>query len=88
MQFRFLSSLKNKKFIELQKLTGADQGTGKLNRNQLLDAFHLWCAEYNGCDYFLTFDFKLMRVVGKQKGRFLGEVVKPSELISQIGLGT
>ena len=88
MQFRFLSSIKNKRFIELQKLTGAYQGSGKLNRNQLLDAFHLWCAEHNGCDYFLTLDFKLIRVVGKQKGRFLSEVVKPSELMSRIGLNT
>jgi hypothetical protein len=84
MQFRFLSSLKHKRFFELQKLTGAYQGIGKLNRNQLLDAFHLWCAEYNGCDYFLTLDFKLIRVIGKQKGRFLCAVVKPSELMSLI----
>jgi hypothetical protein len=88
MQFRFLSSLKDKRFIELQKLTGAYQGPGKLNRNQLLDAFHLWCAEHTDCDYFLTLDFKLIRVVGKQKGRFLSEVVKPSSLISRIGLST
>lgn len=86
MQFKFLSLLKVKRFVELQKLTGAYQGAGKLNRNQLLDAFHLWCAEHNHCDYFLTLDFKLVKVVGKQKGRFLTEVVKPSELISRIKL--
>ena len=39
-QFQFLSSLKNRRFLELQKITGAYQGEGKLNRNQLLDAFH------------------------------------------------
>ena len=88
MQFKFLSSLKDKRFIELQKLTGAYQGAGKMNRNQLLDAFHLWCAEHNHCDYFLTLDFKLAKVAGKQKDRFRTEIVKPSELIRRMGLGT
>ena len=87
MQFTFLSSIKDKRFLELQKLTGAYQGPGKLNRNQLLDAFHLWCAEYNDCNYFLTLDFKLIKVARKQKGRFMSEVVKPSELLNRIGAG-
>ena len=88
MQFKFLSSIKDKRFIELQKLTGAYQGPGRLNRNQLLDAFHLWCAEYNHCDYFLTLDFKLSKIVNKQKRRFPMEIVKPSELIERIGLNS
>jgi hypothetical protein len=88
MQSRFLSSLKSKRFLELQKITGAYQGPGKLNRNQLLDAFHLWCAEHNSCDYFLTLDSKLIKVLRKQKGRLLSEVVKPSELMNRIGLST
>jgi hypothetical protein len=70
----------------LQKLTGAYQGPGRLNRNQLLDAFHLWCAEYNHCDYFLTLDFNLSKIANKQKRRFPTEIVKPSELIERIGL--
>ena len=86
MQFRFLSSIKNKRFLELQKITGAYQGPGKFNRNQLLDTFHLWCAEYNNCDYFLTLDFKLIRMLRKQKSRLLSEIVKPSELMERIGL--
>ena len=88
MQLRFLSSFKSKRFLELQKMTGAYQGPGRLNRNQLLDAFHLWCAEHNSCDYFLTLDFKLIKVLRKQKGRLLSEVVKPSELMNRIGLST
>jgi hypothetical protein len=88
MQFRFLSSVKSKRFLELQKITGAYQGPGKLNRNQLLDAFHLWCAEHKRCDYFLTLDFKLIKALRKQKGRLLSEVVKPSELMNKLGIIT
>ncbi len=88
MQFRFLASVKSKRFLELQKITGAYQGPGKLNRNQLLDAFHLWCAEHNSCGYLLTLDFKLIKVLRKQKRSLLSEVVKPSELMKRIGLNT
>jgi hypothetical protein len=85
-QFKFLSSIKNKRFLELQKMTGAYQGPSTLNQNQLLDAFYLWCAEHNKCDYFLTLDFKLIKVLRKQKGNLLSEIVKPSELMKRIGL--
>src|ERR1035437_1587619 len=54
-QFNFLSSPGEKRFVELQKIGGAHQGIGKpTNRNQLLDAFHLWCAEHHDCDYVLS----------------------------------
>lgn len=88
MQFSFLSSIKNRRFMELQKMTGAYQGLGKLNRNQLLDAFHIWCAEHNRCDYFLTLDFRLINVLRKQNRHLLVEVVKPSELVKKIDIGT
>ena len=84
-QFKFLSGLKHKRFIELQKLTGAYQGKQKTNRNQLLDAFHIWCAEHNECDYFLTMDFKLIKVVSQSKRINLGvKLVRPSELLAQL----
>lgn len=88
MQFSFLSSIKKDRFLELQKMTGAYQGPGKLNRNQLLDAFHIWCAEHNKCDYFLALDFKLLKVIRRQNRHPLVEVVKPSELIEKIGIST
>jgi len=88
MQFSFLSSIRNARFIELQKMTGAYQGPGKLNRNQLLDAFHIWCAEHNKCDYFLTLDFKLLNVLRKQNPHPLVELVKPSELVEKIDIST
>ncbi|MDP3013228.1 MAG: hypothetical protein Q8M92_03235 [Candidatus Subteraquimicrobiales bacterium] len=88
MQFNFLSSIKKKRFLELQKMTGAYQGAEKLRRNQLLDAFHIWCAEHNKCDYFLTLDFKLVNVIRRQKRAPLSEVVTPSELMNKLGIST
>jgi len=85
MQFEFLANIKSKRFVELQKITGAYQGEGNLNRNQLLDAFHLWCAEHNKCDYFLTLDFKLIRVLRQSHELQLEvQVVRPSELLAAV----
>ena len=89
MQFDFLSGLNHKRFTELQKLTGAYQGPGKLNRNQLLDAFHMWCAEHNECKYFLTLDFKLIRMVANSRTCIPKvELVRPSELLNKIKTST
>lgn len=86
-QLRFLLSLKNRRFLELQKITGAYQGRRKTNRNQLLDAFHIWCAEHNKCDYFLTLDFKLIRLVNRVSRKALGVLaVKPSELMAKLSV--
>jgi hypothetical protein len=82
-QFAFLRSLTEKRFIELQVIVGAYQGEDKPpNRNQLLDAFHLWCAEYHECDYFLSLDFKLARVVSNAKKKPKVRIVRPSELLA------
>lgn len=89
MQLDFLKSIRSERFLELQRMTGAYQGEGKLNRNQLLDAFHLWCAEHNSCDYFLTLDFKLIRALQQNRKRQLSvRVVRPSELLAAIDSGT
>ena len=58
MQTEFLSGITHKRFLELQRMTGAYQGEERVNRNQMLDAFHLWCAEHNHCDYFLHSRFQ------------------------------
>lgn len=89
MQFNFLSGLNHKRFTELQKLTGAYQGPGKLNRNQLLDAFHIWCAEHNDCEFFLTLDFKLIKMVANSRSYISTvKLVRPSELLNTIKKGT
>jgi hypothetical protein len=83
-QYEFLRSLDHKRFLELQKVTGAYQGEGKVHRNQRLDAFHLWCAEHNGSDFFLSLDFKLARVIARSKDKPRVAVVRPSELLAAI----
>jgi hypothetical protein len=80
MQYQFISGIKHERLSELQRITGAYQGARKPNRNQLLDAFHLWCAEHNGCDFFLTLDFKLINVVLRSHQQTV-RLAKPSELL-------
>ena len=41
-QFRFLTSIEDKRFLELQKITGAYQGERPASQCQLMDAFHVW----------------------------------------------
>lgn len=84
MQYRFLTSISNPRFLELQRMTGAYQGENPVHRNQLLDAWHLWCAEYNNCDYFLCLDFGLARIVGQSKKPATVHIVRPSELLDAL----
>jgi hypothetical protein len=86
-QFDSLCLLKDKRFHELQCITGAYQGEMKRNRNQLLDAFHLWCAEYAKCDFFLSLDFKLARMIANSKVKPNVPVVKPSVLLMAVRSG-
>lgn len=77
----FVSSIKHPRFIELTKMTGAYQGKKPLNRNQALDAYHLWCAESAKIDYFLTMDYNLKKVVGLSKIKTSVEIVTPDQLL-------
>jgi len=87
-QYKFLASLKHARFLQLQRITGAYQGEGKsVNRNQLLDAFHLWCAEQNKCDFFLSLDFKLAKVIERAKSKAAVPVVRPSQLLTAVRSG-
>jgi hypothetical protein len=65
-QYRFLKALDHDRFLELRRICGAQQGK-EVNRNQLLDAFHLWCAEYHDCEYCLSLDFKLARMTANAR---------------------
>jgi len=81
LQFDFLRSLAHPRFTELQKMTGAYQGERGPNKNQLIDAFHLWCAEHNKCDFFLTLDLKLIKVLSLLPSKTTVQVVPPSKLL-------
>jgi hypothetical protein len=81
-QYRFLLSLQERRFLELQRATGAYQGVNPVNRNQLLDAFHIWCAESYGAEYFLTLDFNLIAAVQRSKAAAACKLVRPSGLLA------
>jgi hypothetical protein len=85
LQYDFLARIKDARFIELQKACGAYQGATPPPRNQLLDAFHLWCAEASRSTHFLTCDMSLVRYVGNQKQHVPAvRVVLPSQLLAEL----
>jgi hypothetical protein len=84
-QYDFLCSLKHPRFIEIQKATGAYQGENKINRNQLIDAWNIWCAEHADCGYMLTMDLKLIRMLNsKRSWESPVKIVKPSQLLNEL----
>jgi len=84
-----LKSLNDQRFKELQIACGAYQGPDNTNENQLIDAFHIFCAEDAGADYFLTCDKKLIRLL-KQHKRFppKPKVLLPSMLLKDLGVNS
>jgi hypothetical protein len=85
VQIDFIRGIDHPRFSQLQKACGAAQGK-TVNSNQLLDAFHVWCAESAGATHFLTTDFKLVRLVRGHKSHPPEvKLVLPSELLDEIG---
>ncbi len=81
----FLSSIDHPRFLELQRACGAFQGD-HVNEKQLVDAFHVWCAEVANASHFLTTDFSLARLVrGHKAAPPRVQVVAPSELLDELG---
>jgi len=56
----FLESLTHPRFLELQRVTGANN-PGPKRVNQLADAFHIWTAEEANAYAFLTTDLTLVQ---------------------------
>ena len=82
-QFNFLSNIRYPRFLELQKVCGAYQGKHRPpNRNQLIDAFHVLCAEWSGARYLLTLDDKLSRSISNDKAHSIRVVpITPKRLL-------
>lgn len=82
-QYEFLSGVRHPRYLELQKLCGAYQGDGRPpNRNQLIDAFHLFCAESSEADYLLTLDDKLAKAISNDKTRKVSVMpISPKRLL-------
>jgi len=80
----FFVGIQDRRYRALAKLVGAYQGKNQYSLNQLRDAFFLWCAEYNNCEYLLTMDFKFIRMIERDKKHNVQvKVVRPSELLEQ-----
>ncbi|WP_422029788.1 hypothetical protein [Roseovarius sp.] len=82
----FLSRIRHPRYGELTRMTGAYQGPNKpLIINQAMDAYHLWCAECAGMNYFLTMDYRLQKVVSQSKKVETPVVIKtPNQLLREV----
>lgn len=81
----FLKNINHNRFKQLQVACGAYQGEN-INENQLIDAFHIWCAEAANTDYFLTCEKKLInQILHHKKYPPKVKVILPSTLIKEIG---
>ena len=91
-QLKFVERIEHARFRYFQKLVGVQEGMGENRRRaQMLDAWHLWCAEHNQCAYFLTMDFKLVRMLSQaanarasSQPRTPVRAVKPSQLLNEL----
>ena len=87
---RIFDGIDHSRFVFLQQLAGVQPGmSAKKRASQLMDAWHLWCAEHNACDYFLTMDAKLIRLVGaprrcSSQEPYGVQLLKPSVLLRRM----
>jgi len=65
---QFLEAINVSRYLELKRLTNA-QPASKHYVNQLLDAFHIWCAESSNSAVFLTTDYTLIRLAAKSPSK-------------------
>lgn len=93
-QLEFVQSINHPRFRYFQKLAGVQPGMSEGRRRaQMLDAWHLWCAERNECGFFLTMDFKLVRMLSGTGGPKSDDqpqtpvrAVTPSQMMVQVAL--
>ena len=80
-QFDFVKGITHPRFQQLKQAVGANAQSGSY-KNQLLDAFHILCAETAVAKFFLTTDHKLIRHVSRHK-RYQPtcRVVSPAQLV-------
>ena len=63
-QWKFVNKIDHPRLNHLKKVAGVQEGMNEKNlRSQVMDAWHLWCAERNECNFFLTTDYKLINLV-------------------------
>ena len=83
-QVDFVKSLRIPRLDQLAVACGAMQGK-TINANQLMDAFHVYCAEAANATHFLTADRGLVNLI-KHHRRFPPRVkaVLPSQLLNEL----
>ena len=72
------------RFLELQRICGAYQGENTGSPNQLLDAFHILCAERAGADFFLTCEKKLVRCSNHPRFGSSVRIVEPQTFVKEL----
>jgi hypothetical protein len=83
VQFNFLRNLNQERYVDWKKACGVVKGSKK-ELNQLMDAWNLWSAEHNECDFFLTVDYKLIRSVNSRNIESNLELITPTEFINRM----
>lgn len=84
-QLDFLTSLREQRFLDLQVAVGVKRGSKHI-ANQMLDAWHIYCAEKAGATYFVTCDYKLIHhLESHRKTRPDVAVVTPRQLLEALG---
>jgi predicted nucleic acid-binding protein len=58
----------------------------ELTKNHYPDAFHLWTAERNGLDYYLTMERKFRKLMRRSTLQFKCKAVSPEELLQRFGI--
>lgn len=78
-QMQFFEGIKNPRFQKIVKHLGS---------SHIDDAFHLWTAETNNLNVFLTLDFRFKNVCRNQTKQIASPVcvMSPSELAAQLGV--
>ena len=78
-QMAFFRSIQHPRFLQIRKAVGDAH---------VDDAFHLWSAEYNVLDAFLTLDERFRRAVFTKRKQIRSSVVvvNPRESCEKIGL--
>ena len=79
-----LPALEQENLLRLERFKSLCRG---LSKKHYPDAFHLWTAETNRLDYFLTMDRKFPRALSTNRRLdFRCKAVSPDELLNSLGV--
>ena len=82
-QLEFLREIADERYAQWKRASNVLPGT-KAEKNQLLDAFYLWTAEHNRCDYFLTMDYKLIATIARSGLESRLRLIAPTEFLWEV----